>query len=170
MKWHHIAAINKIETFTVQNFKFSLPSSLCFQGEKIACFFDCRKLNHGEKKNRGKICRIAAGLVRAWWPGAGLVAWCGPGGLVSWLSRCVDAVGADGLMMPPKTANDPSRWPIVFLATNWRRCIDIGQAHRVPADKNLENGADQQKNRSRLREPHFADFVNKTVFCNAANT
>jgi hypothetical protein len=56
-------------------------------------------------------------------------------------SRCVDAFGADGLMMPPKTANDPPKWPIFFVSTDRRRCIDIWAAHRVPADKNLENGA-----------------------------
>jgi hypothetical protein len=57
-------------------------------------------------------------------------------------SRCVDAVGADGLILPPKTANDPPRRPIFFVSTDPRRCIDIRATHRVPADKNPQNGAD----------------------------
>ena len=54
---------NEIETFTVQYFILESVRSVNLKSQKIAGFFDCGKLNHGEKKNRVKICRIAAALV-----------------------------------------------------------------------------------------------------------
>ena len=100
------------------------------------------------EKNKGTFCRIAAGLVRAWWPGAGLVAWCGPGGLVrAWwpgglIFQVPQTFRPGELMMPQKTANDPPRWPIFLVSTNRCRCIDCMGAHMVRADKNPQNGAD----------------------------
>ena len=76
-------------------------------------------------------------------PGRGLgEAWERPGRGLG--SGCLGARGVAPVepTMPPKTANASPQWPIFFVSTDPRSCVDIRAAHRVPADENPQDGAD----------------------------
>jgi len=74
-------------------------------------------------------------------------------------SRFADAFGAVGVIIAAKTANDPQLWPILFVATMARRCIDRMGAHRVRA---AENAAEC---RPPIKEPRTRAKTTLRAFC-----